>query len=61
MTPTQFKKRREQLGYTQTELSVLLGCSLRHVQRLEKGEADIDKPTWFYIMHALEPQRKDKE
>jgi transcriptional regulator with XRE-family HTH domain len=47
MTKKQFKKSRESLGLSASQLSKLLGCSERHIHNIESGDREIKQR--FYI------------
>lgn len=50
MTPNQFKKIRENLGFTQQEMASVLGLkSERTIRRYESGFSKIKKQTEFFL------------
>jgi transcriptional regulator with XRE-family HTH domain len=57
MTPSDFKTRRQFLGYTQTEFAQRLGLSLRTVQYYESGEVPINR-TVELLLDAIELDEK---
>ena len=57
MTPSDFKMRREFLGYTQAQFAERLGLSLRTVQYYESGEVPINK-TVALLLDAIELEEK---
>jgi len=57
MTPSDFKTRRQFLGYTQTEFAQRLGLSLRTVQYYESGEVPINR-TVELLLDAIELEEK---
>ncbi len=58
MNKTQFKKKRMSFGYTQIELSKILGISRVHLSRLENGHCKISKIIGM-AMDSLTKNNKD--
>ena len=44
MTPTQVRKARQRLGWTQQEMADALGVSLRTIKHWEAGTRNMSKP-----------------
>jgi len=59
MTSQDYKGKREFLGYTQGELSALLGVNRVTVARRETNEAVITREAWL-ALNALPKKRKTK-
>jgi putative transcriptional regulator len=47
------KARREQLGYTQTDLAELTGISLKTIRSIETGQANTGILFWLKIADVL--------
>jgi DNA-binding XRE family transcriptional regulator len=59
LTGSEFKFRRVECGYTQTECGALIGKSLRTVQRIEKDQTPIALLV-ADAMRRLEKRENDK-
>ena len=57
MTPTEFKERRQFLGYTQEGIAERLGLSRRSIQAYESGETAISRVIEMAI-EAIELEEK---
>jgi transcriptional regulator with XRE-family HTH domain len=57
MTPTEFRERRQFLGYTQEGIAERLGLSRRSIQAYESGETTISRVIEMAI-EAIELEEK---
>ena len=57
MTPSDFRTRRQFLGYTQAEFAERLGLSRRSIQAYESGETNISRVIEMAI-EAIELEEK---
>jgi DNA-binding transcriptional regulator YiaG len=57
MSGTQFRKLRESIALTQSELGSFLDVSERGVRRWENGEVDVPKLAEFALLYVIEKQR----
>tara|TARA_S200002703_G_scaffold116601_1_gene102108 strand:- start:282 stop:455 length:174 start_codon:yes stop_codon:yes gene_type:complete len=57
MTPTEFRERRQFLGYTQESIAERLGLSRRSIQAYEMGETPISRVIEM-ALEAIELEEK---
>jgi len=57
MTPTEFRERRQFLGYTQQGIAKRLGLSRRSIQAYEMGETPISRVIEM-ALEAIELEEK---
>lgn len=57
MTPTEFRERRQFLGYTQESIAERLGLSRRSIQAYESGETTISRVIEM-ALEAIELEEK---
>lgn len=59
MTSTEYKAKREQLGYTQQTAAEKLGVFRETIARRETGKSEVTDEAWFALC-SLKPVKKQK-